>query len=341
MNFLRIVIVCASIVSCAEAVAEPDKPVFAPAKPGPVGSILCEHFDGVNGGQVGDLTNNPVYPLKPTYSELLKNFELPLTEDEHFGLSVRGYITAPTTGNYTFWICADDAGELYLSSDETPANRKKICACPSWTEPRKWDQFPEQKSQPVALQSGKRYYIEALQKQEAGGAHVAVGWELPDGKKELPIPGSRLAPAGVAKAKPPMKVTVKLNGAPAATTPGQHKFPGDASVDISGTQQWKMSYLVQLPNDYDKSRDRKPLFIFLCGNSHQGDDLGGILNEGPAQFYNDHPNLKEYWPMVGLFPQPPGDKRWDSPGMAEAVVGLIDEIIKKYRVDPIASISPA
>jgi predicted peptidase len=26
--------------------------------------------------------------------------------------------------------------------------------------------------------------------------------------------------------------------------------------------------------------------------------------------------------------------RWDSPGMAEAVVGMIDEIVKKYRIDP-------
>ncbi len=191
-----------------------------------------------------------------------------------------------------------------------------------------------QKSKPIALSAGKRYYIEAWQKQEGGPSHLSVGWQLPDGKKEMPIPGARLMPAGAARTAVPAQTIVKLNPAtPAATTPGQHKFPNDATVERNGLV-FKMSYLIHLPKDYDKTKDRKPLFVFLCGDSHQGSDLEGILNEGPAQYLNDVPKLREYWPMVGLFPQPPGGMRWDSPGMAEAVVGMVDEIVKKYRIDP-------
>jgi hypothetical protein len=46
----------------------------------------------------------------------------------------------------------------------------------------------------MPLVQGKRYYIEALHKQGVGGDHVSVGWQLPDGTMERPIPGSRLSP---------------------------------------------------------------------------------------------------------------------------------------------------
>jgi hypothetical protein len=231
-------------------------------------------------------------------------------------------------------VAADDSAEVYLSADEGPEGRRKICACPTWVDPRAWEKTPQQKSEPISLVAGKRYYIEAWHKQGEGLGHLSVGWQLPSGTKELPIPGARLTPAGVAHAAAQFPAVVRLNpDTPAAATPGQHKFPNDATVERNGVQ-WKMSYLIHLPNDYDKTADRKPLFIFLCGNTHQGTDLGGILNEGPAQYLNDVPKLKEYWPFVGLFPQPPENMRWDSPGMAEAVVGMVDEIVKKYRIDP-------
>lgn len=40
---------------------------------------------------------------------------------------------------------------------------------------------------------GSRYYIEALHKEASGGDHLAVGWQLPNGTMERPIPGNRLA----------------------------------------------------------------------------------------------------------------------------------------------------
>jgi hypothetical protein len=327
-------IVVGCFLGVSVAAQEAKLPPAAPIKAGVPGSILVDYYRGIAGGAVSDLAQNPAFPLHPTESQLLKSFEIAPNEEEQYGSVTRGFITAPATGNYIFWIAADDAGELYLSTDETPGSRRKICACPGFVDARVWDRFPEQKSQPIALVANQRYYVEAWHKEAGAPGHMSVGWQLPSGTKEMPIPGSRLTPAGVAKAAPPVRVTVALNPTtPVATAPGQHKFPNDATVDLNG-QQWKMSYLIHLPNGYDKSADRKPLFIFLCGNSHQGSDLSGILNEGPAQYLNDLPKLKEFWPFVGLFPQPPDNMRWDSPGMAEAVVGMIDEIVKKYRIDP-------
>jgi hypothetical protein len=44
------------------------------------------------------------------------------------------------------------------------------------------------------LEAGKRYAIEALHKEGGGNDNLAVGWQLPDGTQERPIPGNRLAP---------------------------------------------------------------------------------------------------------------------------------------------------
>src|SRR5262249_22524302 len=72
--------------------------------------------------------------------------------------------------------------------------KQKICFVPAYTGPNEWGKYPEQKSQPVHLEANKRYYIEALHKEGGGGDNISAGWQLPDGKQELPIPGARLAP---------------------------------------------------------------------------------------------------------------------------------------------------
>ena len=57
----------------------------------------------------------------------------------------------------------------------------------------KWDGQPSQKSQPITLKARRPYYFEALHKQGGGEDFLSVGWRLPDGAMERPIPSSRLA----------------------------------------------------------------------------------------------------------------------------------------------------
>jgi hypothetical protein len=107
---------------------------------------------------------------------------------------MRGFIHAPVTGLYTFWIVTDDGGELFLSSDESALKKKSIATCPTAGGYRDWTRYPSCKSAPVLLTAGRRYYIEALQKEGGGSDHLSVGWTLPDGTDERPIPGKRLSP---------------------------------------------------------------------------------------------------------------------------------------------------
>ena len=74
-----------------------------------------------------------------------------------------------------------------------PSDMKRIIRLNRWTRPRDWDAYAEQMSKPIRLQAGKRYYIEALHHEATVDDCLAVGWQLPDGTKERPIPGTRLS----------------------------------------------------------------------------------------------------------------------------------------------------
>ena len=42
------------------------------------------------------------------------------------GVRLRGYVTAPVTGRYTFFVAGDDGSILYLSEDDSAANKKRV-----------------------------------------------------------------------------------------------------------------------------------------------------------------------------------------------------------------------
>jgi hypothetical protein len=163
---------------------------------GPTGTILREIFRGIPGDSVSDLMNHPKFKEgRPDESGTITSIDS-WSMGDSYGCRIRGYVHPPVTGDYVFWIASDDHGELWLSSDDTPAKKQKLCSLNHAVGQRVWNSDPSQKSSPVPLVAGKRYYIEVLQKQGGGKEHVAAGWTLPGGAQERPIPPSRLSPVG-------------------------------------------------------------------------------------------------------------------------------------------------
>jgi PA14 domain len=160
------------------------------------GTIGYERWEGVKGEAVGLVPVNDV----PTVTLQLAKFQMPDDVGQDFGARMRGFLTAPVTGDYTFWISCDDNGELSLSTDESPSGKQRIAyvsGSPAWTDYVQWDKFPTQKSTPVALVAGKRYYVEALLKEDIAEDHLAIGWLKPGQIGTLPteiVPGQQLSP---------------------------------------------------------------------------------------------------------------------------------------------------
>lgn len=215
------------------------------------GTILREVWNNDYGNDVSEI------PLQttPSSSSQLTLLEGPLNVGENYGARVRGYVIPPATGNYTFWIAADDAGELWLSKDVNPANKVKIAGTLSWTSSRQWNKFSSQKSGPIALQAAQKYYIEVLHKQGGGGGNLAVQWMLPNGTIESPIPGTRLAPYTAT-------ATISYAASPVINLNGQHDITISGKLFSGGTVP-----LISLSNCYN---------IHITGNKLANSTAVGI-----------------------------------------------------------------
>ncbi len=157
------------------------------------GTITRDVWTGINGTSVSAIPTG----LAPTSTGTLTSFEAPTNVGDNYGQRVRGYITAPASGSYTFWIAGDDNCELWLSTNNNPASKVRIASHTEWTNSREWNKYASQKSSAISLNAGQKYYVEALMKEGLGGDNLAVGWARPGQGTSAPsevIPGNVLAP---------------------------------------------------------------------------------------------------------------------------------------------------
>ena len=173
----------------------------------PVFGVYRELWTGLSdiGDTLDALTNtayNPNWPdyPDPAYTKVYTNFETEVdTGMNLYGQRLRTFVVPPANGNYVFWISSDDSSELFVSTDETPANKAPTAWVNSWTSSREWTREPNQQGAPLYLEAGRRYYVEAIMQQGSGGDNLAVRWQLPDGTFEEPMhalsqAGTRLIP---------------------------------------------------------------------------------------------------------------------------------------------------
>lgn len=137
----------------------------------------------------------PDFPLRPAEKDVEPNFEAPTDSNQYRLTRMRGFLRAPVTGEYTFWIASDNSSELWLSPGAEPAKVRKIASIQrfGWVAPREWSRYPSQHSQPIILNAGETYYIEAISEQTSGGENLAVAWQGPGLNQSL-ISSRYLAP---------------------------------------------------------------------------------------------------------------------------------------------------
>jgi uncharacterized protein (DUF1800 family) len=159
------------------------------------GTVPREYWNGVSGSTVASIPTSTA----PTGTTTLTSLQGPSNSGTNFGARVRGYITAPTTGNYYFWIAANNAAELWISNDSEPVNIfKRASVSTGSATPQNWTNEASQKSPWLALEQGQKYYFEVLHKAgAAAGDNLAVGWSKPGEDTTAPsqvVPGYVLSP---------------------------------------------------------------------------------------------------------------------------------------------------
>ncbi len=168
---------------------------LAPYNLGRTGEGLAlEIWTNAPGATVSELTNSPVFRQPAALGEQALDFAAMPHGAGHLGVRLRGYVHAPVSGAYTFWIAGGKGAQLWLGRDDNPASRQLAAVVPAATSVGQWNKHPEQRSAAFDLEGGKVYYVEALAAGTGDAAGLAVAWQLPDGTFEGPVPASRLTP---------------------------------------------------------------------------------------------------------------------------------------------------
>jgi hypothetical protein len=157
------------------------------------GSIIRTVYNGIPGASVEDLTSHFSFPNNYSAKEELASFDGGLNRGDRYGSTIRGYLIAPATGDYTFWIASDNSSELWISTDESLDNVVLRASLSGLTDRYNWTANASQESVSIPLVEGRAYYIEARHKEDVGADHVAVAWQGPGIGREV-IPGTWLSP---------------------------------------------------------------------------------------------------------------------------------------------------
>ena len=137
-------------------------------------------------GSVPALREKDTYPDSPDgVVELTDLAETPTNVRDRYAGRMFGWYRADQDGDHYFYIASDDNGELYLGEDEDSATM--IASVPSWTPPRVWDRFEQQRSSAQHLKKGKFYWVEAFFQEGGGGDNLAIGVVKPDQRESMPI----------------------------------------------------------------------------------------------------------------------------------------------------------
>jgi hypothetical protein len=187
-------------------------------------SVGVEIWRSVGGSAVTDIRNDTNYPAKPNEDYVIASFDtfllpaLTNSDNNTYSGRMRAWITPEETGDYEFFIRADDQGELRVSTDEKfdRFDDPDVIAneLPTAADTTAGDTFQEpgtddSVSQPVHLEKGKRYAMQALWKESNGGDYLQIAWrkvgDTTPADQLTPIPSKFLSyygPATAASAGP-------------------------------------------------------------------------------------------------------------------------------------------
>jgi hypothetical protein len=173
---------------------------FTTTLPG-LGTAIMSRWENILTTDLNTLKSSPKYPNNPDVTETVDSFLWDGADLSDYGARIEGWVYAPATGDYTFWLASDDQGELWLSTDDDSSNAELIAyvkdsptATGGWTNLNEWTKYASQMSEPIPLVAREKYYIVALWKESGGGDHCHVAWQGPGIPDITTIPGSNLSP---------------------------------------------------------------------------------------------------------------------------------------------------
>ena len=140
------------------------------------------------------LTSVPSGREPVSTSTLSYGLETPPMLGENHAARLRAVLQPTVSGDYTFFLSADDDARLSFNADGVNADGAvPIATVAGWTEQYQWDRFDSQSSATYRLKKDHAYYIEAIAVHGLGLDHLEVGWSRDGGPIEV-VPNAVLSP---------------------------------------------------------------------------------------------------------------------------------------------------
>jgi len=158
------------------------------------GKVITEHWYNIPFPSVNELYKTDDFFEAADEAYLVDNVRR--TGLKRFsGSRMRGYITAPETGDYVFWATGRRSVEFWLSTDVTKFQKVKLAglssdegngSAVSADSVNLWDNYSNQMSQQVHLVAGQKYFFEVVQQNDKIiNAHTGIAWARPGQDREL------------------------------------------------------------------------------------------------------------------------------------------------------------
>lgn len=239
------------------------------------GYVLHKFWENVTGGIAG-LEADPRYPDNPTWISIEPMAEWPPNGGNEggsdYGNTLEWWFVPPATDNYVFFTCSDDPSNLYISTDDDPANKVMVAQETGWSNPRQWqavgggtslvtekNSFDNPNSEwPIGfpwiinLDQGDKYYMFSIHTEGGGGDNVGATFTTVDEWSSLApfVPDNGSAPAFTGNVigvyLDPNGATIDIVAPPSDTTQQENRTAtfmveavGNSAYGNTVTYQWQ------------------------------------------------------------------------------------------------------
>jgi len=148
----------------------------SPQPSGTPGMLKRSLWKNIPGYSLEALSQEHDFYDTPFRVDIQNNYSVPPGTSGDYAQKYQGYLIAPVTGEYRFWLTSD-----WISPDVNKFNKQFIVDLQNWTFKDDYGRYREQAGEPVSLVAGQRYYVEAQHKDDTGGQHFKVAWSYAGG----------------------------------------------------------------------------------------------------------------------------------------------------------------
>lgn len=163
-----------------------------------------EYWSNQDGSAISDID----FLAAPALNDTVATLDTPLNQGHAYSQRFRAYLKPAVSGEYRFYLAADDAAQLWVSDDAHTANTRLAAEITSWVNRHQF----KGSTASFQLEAGSVYYLEALHKEGSGGDHFAAAWQTEGMSAPAIIPGDQLIPFAVVHPEAPQVVSATQTG---------------------------------------------------------------------------------------------------------------------------------